>query len=223
MAEGSCSGVEQVDAAKLCSNPEAPAAVLEDETGGVVTQTGGILGVVLMAREVLRRSVEGSKATTRCRDPEHALRVFGDRGDGVIRKRLRIVGRMTISSEIVSVIPIQTVLGSKPQESAVVLKHAADAALGEAASQTYAFKDDGDRRGRQTGERGQDGKKAGSQASAPEGQTLSVTLQGCARIPRSPASPDSQPSVSNELDERVVLVPQEDQSWTPWAPTNVWT
>src|SRR5579859_446283 len=116
-------GVAFEEAISLGSHPKGSVGILDD--AGYFLLNGGDTS------EGLGATVEEAE-TSPCADPQPTLPIFVQRRDFIILETLRIPRIVSEDDECVSVIAVQTLFGTKPEEAYVILEDGLYCALRQA-------------------------------------------------------------------------------------------
>jgi hypothetical protein len=110
--------------ALVCADPEHTFLVLIDRVDGGTLQVAESSCIAGVATDESCRWVEAIQPATLGTDPENAVTILEQGEHIAITEAMGIAGNRPVYSELITVIPVQAILSSKPHESLTVLKYA---------------------------------------------------------------------------------------------------
>jgi hypothetical protein len=106
------------------AEPQGSVMGFKDCINGINAQACGVGGILVVMGEVPGIHVKSFKTDIDHGDPEHTGSILADCADLTCRDRIAVPGVVSICFQVIAVIPVESVVAPKPDESSGVLNYA---------------------------------------------------------------------------------------------------
>ncbi len=124
-----CRGIEFVKPSVVCPDPERSVSILKYRSDRVAAQAVGVMGVVLIVDETVRRAVKSIDSPAICPDPQRAVSSLVYCADNVVTQAVGIIWVVVIMGKAVfrAIEPAEAVsLGADPEYSFLIQEYRVD-------------------------------------------------------------------------------------------------